>query len=476
MTNISSPSISTFNNKDVLGRSDGVDLALKLRKKELSPVEVTEAVIKRAEIADSKLNAIVLRTFDSALEYAKDLKITSDSPFFAGLPLFIKDNTNIKGLPSRFGTRATPSTPATFTSQIADHMFKTGFHSLGKSTMPEFGFNCSTEFDFDQPPTRNPWHTDYIAGGSSGGSAALVSSGVLPISHANDGGGSIRIPASCCGLVGLKPTRGRLPPQEKAKNMPINIVVDGVLTRSVRDTAYFYAESEKYWNASPLPKIGLVEGPNKQRLNIAVVYDSVYCKCDQETRESLDKTRRFLEGLGHKTTEIVMPIHPDFAEAFTDYWAFLAFMVDRLGNQVLFKGGFDRTKLDAFSKGLSERFRGRMLRFPYTLWKIKHLLQNPVVDMKSYDLVMSPVLGQEVPKLDYLHPKFGYETLLQRLRMIVGYTPTNNANGTPAISLPLCSSKNGLPLGIHFSAPFGLERRLLELAYELESEIPWRTL
>ena len=191
--------------------------------------------------------------------------------------------------------------------EFARVFLATGLVPLGKTQMSEFGFSASAEHP-RIGPVRNPWDTDYTAGASSSGSAAFVAAGVVPIAHANDGGGSIRIPAACNGLVGLKPTRGRLPLDKEAAQMPLHIVANGVVSRSVRDTAAFLREAERAHRNPKLPPIGDVTHPGKQRLRIAFCTKSIVRDASPEVRELTLKTASLLEELGHKVTEIDNPI------------------------------------------------------------------------------------------------------------------------------------------------------------------------
>ncbi len=188
---------------DALGHHDATGLADLIRRGELSVAEVTAAAIARARQVEPFIQGIAYEAFDQAR------KRTATGGFFHGVPTFIKDNTDVAGMPTCHGSEAVPSRVATKTSPLAEQMLAQGYVCLGKSTLPEFGFNASTEHA-SAPPSRNPWNLAYSTGASSGGSAALVAAGVVPLAHANDGGGSIRIPAACCGLIGLKPSRGRL--------------------------------------------------------------------------------------------------------------------------------------------------------------------------------------------------------------------------------------------------------------------------
>src|SRR3954468_11772095 len=220
---------------DALGDLDAVALAEAVRSGRLSPVEVVEAAIARTEAVNAELNGLAYRGYDVARGQASR-NASSGAGFFHGVPTFIKDNVDVAGQPSMRGADAWEPFPARADSEVVRVVKSTGLLSLGKTQLSEFGFSGAAEHA-RLGPVRNPWNTDYTAGASSSGSGAFVAAGVVPIAHANDGGGSIRIPASCNGLVGLKPSRGRLPLDPELRRMPVVIVANGVLTRSVRDTA-----------------------------------------------------------------------------------------------------------------------------------------------------------------------------------------------------------------------------------------------
>lgn len=454
---------------DCLGTHDATEVARLLAKKEISAEEAAKAAVARARKAASVLNAMVVDLGDAALAKAK----VPSSGLFAGVPAFLKDNVDLAGVPTRFGSAAMPSSPKLKTSGVTAQLLATGLNFIGKSATPAFGFGCSTEFDDGREPTRNPWHLDHSAGGSSGGSAALVAAGVVPIAHANDGGGSIRIPAAMCGLVGLKPSRGRLVLQEKAEKMPINIVSDGVVTRTVRDTARFFHAAEQVYQDASLPPIGLVEGPGKKRLRIGFITDSILTKACDETRAAVLAVAKTLEGSGHKVEEIAVPAPASFAEDFTMYWCLLAFGVETMGKR-LFGAEFDKKKLDGLTLGLSGRFKKGFWKVPFAVHRLKKAREQIARRTEGLDLVLSPVIARVPPPLGHLTPAVPFDELLRRLQNYVGYTPIANATGVPAISLPLAMSQAGLPIGLQFSAGIGEERQLLELAYELEALKPWR--
>jgi len=465
-------SYSAFTN-DPLGTLDATALTERIRRREISLEEALDAAIARAQKSQNIIHAMVVPDFERVKTRA-NIRST-DSPSDRSLlnvPAFLKDNVNLAGLPTRLGSAATSSIPAKETDELVDQLHAAGLHFIGKSTTPAFGFGCSTEFDDGSEPTRNPWNLSLSAGGSSGGSAALVAAGVVPIAHANDGGGSIRIPAAMCGLVGLKPTRGRLVAQKKSKTMPIDIISDGVVTRTVRDTAHFFYEAEKFYQPPNLKPIGLVECAGKKRLRIGFVFDSIMTKACPETRAAVTTTAKTLADLGHFVEETNFQSSERFPKDFTLYWSFLAFTVEYLG-PTIFGGNFDRKKLDSLTRGLSGHFRKNFFRSLGAIPYLRRAHTTPAFSSWRYDVVISPVLARITPELGLLNPGVPFDELLRRLQEHVGYTPLANALGNAAISLPMGRSHRGDPIGVQISAPKGEERRLLELAFELEAAKPW---
>jgi len=270
------------------------------------------------------LNAVAHEAFDRA-------RTRSARPFggyFDGVPTFVKDNVAVAGMPTMLGTDAWQPRPAVSNGDFSRAYLATGLVALGKTRMSEFGFSASAEHP-RLGPVRNPWNTDHTSGASSAGAGALVAAGAVSIAHANDGGGSIRIPASCNGLVGLKPSRGRLPLDREMRQMPLRILANGVLTRSVRDTAAFYREMERISSNPKLPPIGDVVGPGARRLRIALYTQSIEREASPEVRDLTLKTGALLEGLGHRVTPITNPVPRQVADDFPLYWAFLAFAMVR---------------------------------------------------------------------------------------------------------------------------------------------------
>lgn len=455
---------------DILQDHDAVELANLLKTKAISQEEVVEASIQRAKKVDPLLNAVEFDCYEQALQQSR----FSPSPgYFSGVPTFIKDNTPVAGMPTNHGSAAINSAPAEEHDPYAKQYLDQGFALLGKSTLPEFGFNATTE-PAHKEPTRNPWNTDYSTGASSGGAAALVASGVVPIAHANDGGGSIRIPAACCGLVGLKPSRGRHVVSNQAKSLPLNIVSEGIVSRSVRDTAYFHAQAEKYYRNRKLRPIGLVEGPNKQRLRIGFVTDSITSHpTDDQTRQTTKDTVTLLEGLGHHVEEMPLPIQPSFIEDFSLYWAMLAFLTQKTGKLVM-DPSFNASLLDGLSIGLGNMYKKKFYKTPVFLHRLRKTYKDYAKVFSNYDIVLTPVLAQTPAKLGHISPTVPFDELFDRLMRYVSFTPLANTSGAPAISLPMGSTENNLPISMQFAANHGCERTLLELAYEIEEASPWR--
>ncbi|MET0952940.1 MAG: amidase [Aeromicrobium sp.] len=467
MTNEMTTRVHAFGD-DALGDLDSVGVAAAVAAGDISAREAAEAAIARAELVNPSLNAIQRPDFERALT-ASD---TPSTGLLAGVPTFVKDNTDVAGLPSDQGSLAVKARPAASHAPFTEQLLSAGFTVLGKSTMPEFGFNASTEYE-TLPPTRNPWHTGYSAGASSGGAAALVASGVVPIAHANDGGGSIRIPAAACGLVGLKPTRGRVVAAAEAARLPVDIVSNGVVTRTVRDTATFLAATQAYRPAVGLPALGLVEGGADRRLRIGLILDSVTgTPTDEDTRKAVLAVSDLLTALGHDVVEVELPVDRRFMEDFKHYWGMLAFSTQHFGRRVM-SPDFDKTLTDPLTRGLARRFLRQAWRTPAAIRGLKRSEQRYRAAFEDVDLLLSPTLGYATPELGHLSPAVDFPVMFDRLVQYVAFTPLNNASGGPAISLPLGRSSVDMPIGVHFSADHGDEQTLLELAYELEAAQPF---
>jgi amidase len=455
---------------DVLGTSDAVEIARLIRTGEIQASEAVDAAIARAESVNPSLNAIATPLFESARQQAQRPR---PGPF-AGVPSFIKDNEAVAGSPVLHGTRGLPRKPAEKTSPFAKQFLSLGLINLGKTTMPEFGLTGTTEA-LVYGPTHNPWKLGFSPGGSSGGSAALVAAGVVPIAQANDGGGSIRIPASCCGLVGLKPSRGRVADVEGAALFPVKIVHQGMLSRTVRDTAAFFHAAEDYYRNPKLPQIGSVTQPGR-RLRIGF-----FTSLDEDTPSHPDcvaavvDAAKLCEALGHSVQEVPRPFDDGFLEDFFLFWAMIAFVATRFGTRLI-DPDFDRTKVEELTEGLASYFKENAPGAPMAIWRLRKFAHQYARGFEDYDVLLNPTVAMPPPEHGFIGPEVPFETLLERSRGFIPFALTQNVSGGPAISLPLGRSKEGLPLGVQFAAPLGDERTLLELALEIEAAAPWPSL
>jgi amidase len=458
--------ISAFTD-DALGEHDAVGLAALVGSGAIGADELVEAAVARARAVEDDLHATVFTAYDAPRHAA------GDGGAFFGVPTFVKDNTDVRDMPSNHGSEAFVARPAKRDAAYTRQYLSSGMTVLGKSRLPEFGFSASTEF-MTQPATANPWHTDYSSGASSGGAAALVASGVVPIAHANDGGGSIRIPAACTGLVGLKATRHRLVDGEQTKHLPVNMAVEGVVSRTVRDTAAFFADQERYYRNPALPPIGLIEGPAGRRLRVGLILETVNgAPIDAQTRAAVEKTATLLENAGHVVEPVALPVGQQFADDFLQYWGLLAFLASATG-KLTFERSFDASRCDGLTKGLRRLHARTAWRTPGAIRRLRRGVADAYAQMFVHsDIVLSPTLAHVTPQLGHLSPTVPFDELIERLKRYVAFPPLNNIAGTPAISLPMAMAEQGVPIGVQLHAAHGDERTLIETAFLLEQEQPF---
>ncbi|MEU1982678.1 amidase [Nocardia sp. NPDC019395] len=449
---------------DALGEHDAVALAELIRSGAVRPEEAAAAALARAEAVNPQLNAIAYRC-------PEPRHAAGDSGAWYGVPAFVKDNADIAGLPTCHGSAAITPHPAGKDGPFTAQLLSTGVTVLGKTTLPEFGFTSTTEFEHSDP-TRNPWNTEYTVGGSSGGSAAMVAAGVVPVAHGNDGGGSLRIPAACAGLVSLKPSRFRHLDNAQARQLPIKLVSEGVLTRTVRDQAAYHAAAENYWRNPKLPPIGTVEGPSARKLRIGLLTTACNgLEPDTATVAAVERTAALLEDSGHSVEPMASPVAPSLVRDFLRYWGFLAQMSGVTG-KLSHGRSFEAARLDAFTKGLAAFFRRQLLATPGALYRLNKARADYDQVLTRYDAILSPVVTHTTPELGYLRPGVPFGELLERVTNFVGYTPINNVTGSPSIAVPAGLTDAGLPVGVMLSGAYGDERTLLELAFLLEAQSP----
>jgi amidase len=442
--------VSAFTD-DALGDLDAVALVDALRTGKVAATDVVEAAIARTEAVNPVLNGLAHATFDRARAMAR----SGGSGYFDGVPTFFKDNVDVEGMPTMQGTDAWNPVPHARHGDFAEFFLATGLIPLGKTQLSEFGFSGSAEHP-RIGAVRNPWDTDFTAGASSSGA-----------------GGSIRIPAACNGLVGLKPSRGRLPQDKMSRQMPVRLVNDGVLTRSVRDTAAFYREAERIWRNRSLPPIGAVTGPGRERLRVAVVTRSINRDSSASVRDRTLETAALLSDLGHRVDHLDhSPIPAKFVDDFLLYWASLAMALVRTGQRTFGKS-FDRSRLDNLTLGLDRHASRNLHRLPAAITRLRRLSRVTARFYLDYDILLTPTLAEDTPRIGHLDPTADYQQVIDRLVDWAAFTPLQNATGEPAVSLPLAQSEDGMPMGMMLAAPLGHERRLLELSYELEAAKPF---
>jgi amidase len=437
-------------------------------------------VIEWIEQLNPQLNAVITPMYDEARKAARSA--IPDGPF-AGVPYLIKDLlAAYKGVPMCFGTRNLRNYIPDYDSEIITRYKKAGLIAVGKTNTPELGLLPTTE-PIMFGPSRNPWDLDRITGGSSGGSAAAVASGMIPVAHGSDGGGSIRIPSSCCGVFGLKPTRGRNPLGPDFGDIMSGLVAEHVLTRSVRDSAALldatmgYDAGDPYVAPPPLRPYLQEVGMKPGRLRIAFMpctpRGEAYA--DDCLKGLMDAVQLCTE-LGHDLVE-ANPIFDaqQLLRAFTVIWA--AGCGANIEGICLLTGKKpSRSQYEPITWGLyklGQRFKAAdYLRAIQTLQRTAREIGRFFAD---FDILMTPVLGEPPVPIGTFDstpedPLKGW----RRTASFVPFTPICNATGQPAASVPLYWNTAGLPIGIHFVGRYGDEATLFRLASQLEEARPWK--
>lgn len=459
---------------------DGLGLAALVRKGEVTAAELLEAAIERIERHNGVLNAVTFKAYDEARTTAASA--LPDGPF-KGVPFLIKDlGLRVKGWPrtsaSKFAQVAADESDSTLTARYRE----AGVVLAGKTNTPEFGIPGVTTSAL-LGPCRNPWNPEHISGGSSGGAASAVAAGMVPLAHASDGLGSIRIPAACCGLVGMKTTRDRNPNGVDDTDRAMGFSVDHVVSRTVRDSAamldatgYPEPASQFAYPAKERPYLDEVErSPGKLRIAWSTETPSGK-PVDAEIQRALERTAEALQALGHEVRKEGLGI--DYrtlyrAQGLVSASNFAAGM--RRWAEV--KG---REPQEGEIEGLAWRAyqAGKRISGEDAMWGWQQLrLSNRAIlqRFESWNVLATPVLGTNVPRVDEL------DTLTDDLRgfdkrqaQAFPFTPPFNMTGQPSLSLPLWQSENGLPIAVMFTAKYADEGTLFRLAGQLEKELPWK--
>jgi amidase len=459
---------------------DALGLAALVRDRKVTVAEVLEAAIARIEAIDGKLNAVSHRQFDRA---RREASLGLPQGPFHGVPFLLKDLYALDaGEPSGNGSRFYDGFLADHNSEIVTRFRNSGLAVLGRSNSPEFGLVPTTE-PTRFGPTRNPWNPERSAGGSSGGGAAAVAARLVPIAHATDGGGSIRIPASACGLVGLKPTRARCPMGPDVGEGWNGLSAGLVVSRSVRDTAAALDAVEGPAVGDPyacppkarpfLSEVGAAPGRLRIALSTAVPPGVTV---DPDCIAAVQDAARLCAELGHVVEEADPPVDHD---ALWD--AFAVIVGSNVANVVaLREAALGRAarpeELERSTWAFRELGRDKISGADYAraIMVIHWLGRRLGAFMERYDVLLTPTLAKPPVRLGEIDMmEMDQKLYRDRLRAYIPFTPIENAAGLPAISLPLAWNGEGLPIGSHFVGRFADEATLLRLAAQLESARPW---
>jgi amidase len=456
---------------------DGLGLAELVRRGEVTVEELTTIARSACAVANPKLNAVI-ELFDTA-----EAGGAPSAPFY-GVPFLVKDLVlHVRGRKCELGSRLAAGLVAPQDTHLMQRFRRAGLYTLGRTTSPEFGY-CPTTETIANGPTRNPWDLARMPGGSSGGSGAAVAAGIVPLAHANDGGGSIRIPASCCGLIGLKPTRGRTPLGPEVGDALNGLAIEFAVTRTVRDCAALLdavqggEPGDPYEIAPPArPYLSEIEH-DPGRLRIAWMerpWSGV--PVEPEVRSALAATVRQCAALGHELTEARPEFdYEDYINATHIFWtvnvaAWVAQVAAASGREI------DQSNLEATTLACVED--GRRYLASDLLWamSVSNTVSRTVAAFfQDYDVLLSPTIVRVPPPLGTLNANdasldgIGWTNAVFAL---CPYTALFNMTGQPAISVPLARTAANLPIGLQFAGRWGAEATLLRLARQFEQAHPW---
>ena len=479
---------------------DGLGLAELVRSGQVTAAELVDEAIGRIEARNPRVNAVVRPMYEQARE---DVRGAPPGGAFGGVPFLLKDLVStVKGVPTSCGTRILKDVPAARDSEMVRRYRAAGLVILGKTNTPEFGLLPYTE-PVAFGPTNNPWDLTRTPGGSSGGSAAAVAAGMVPLAGGGDGGGSLRIPASCCGLFGLKPTRGRTPTGPDVGDIWRGFVQEHVVTRSVRDSAAVLDAvagpdvGAPYWAPPParpyLDEVATEPG----RLRIAFSAKPLLgAEVDPDCAAGLRATASLLEGLGHELVEAAPPVE---RERFAVSFLMVIAAETAASVESAARAAGRKTSLADFEIGTQAlAMLGRAFSAGEYAGALNYLLaasRRIAGFFEDYDVLLTPTLAKPPVPTGSLQPtksealqveitgRLRASWLLKALGVIkplaektfafMPYTPVFNVTGQPAMSVPLHWNAAGLPIGMHFVGRFGDEATLFRLAAQLERAQPW---
>lgn len=461
---------------------DGLALAALLDRGEVSPHELMGIAVRLARERAEPLNALCHQQYEVALERARQAPLVGT---FRGLPFLLKDSgLASKQLPSSLGSRLFSHTRFGFDSTLVERFAAAGLQSFARTTVPELCMAPTTEAAEYAAPTRNPWDTARSPGGSSGGAAVAVATGVVPLAHGSDGGGSIRIPASCCGVFGLKPSRGLITMGPSRGEGWGGLATDGVLSRTVRDSAAaldaISAPDPGAPYAGPTPAhsyLANLERPFARPLRIAkwtTPWEGVTVA--ESCLEAVEAAARALGRNGHQVCTMSSP--PNL-----DYWGFIDGLIDVLAtNAALVIAGATRGRppeqwshqlepaiFDAYQRGLATRSTD-YVRAIAGFHQLSRVMESY---MDGFDLVLTPTLTQLPLPLGSLSMDTDFRSFRRQAAQYTMFLAIINASGQPAASVPLHWTEDGVPVGIQLIGRYGDEDLLLRISAQLEATAPW---
>ncbi len=463
-------------------RYDATGLAQLVQRGDVRAKELAQLAAEGVAKVNPILNAVI-ETFDDRIDGLDEASIPGGP--FHGVPFFLKDlGPRQKGRRQEGGSRLMKGFVADYSSFLTEQIERAGLNILGRTTCPEYGVTGTTE-SILTGATGNPWDPTRIAGGSSGGSAAIVAAGVLPMAHSNDGGGSTRIPASICGNVGMKHSRGRISYAPEGCDLSFPLFSDGVNAHTVRDVAGFLDAVMGPAPGEPIPFCKpdrpYIEEASRDpgKLRIAVCADKLGpIACDKEVARETNRIAKLCEDAGHIVETAAPPLdYEQYLHVFKRIWCIdISAMLDYEAAEMkravsldtvepmtlkMYEAGKDATAAERLGISSVLSMTGRQLGAFY----------------EEYDLLLTPVMAQSTPPLgspfNLVQEGQSLDEWFENAFQLIPITPLNNFTGTPAISLPMCRDGNGMPLGMHFMAPMGREDRLFNIAGQLEQIAPW---
>jgi amidase len=458
-----------------------------VKQKKVSPAELVDAAIRRIEAHDGELNAVIMRRFDEAR--AEAANVPADAPF-QGVPIVVKDIVaQVAGMPYTAGTRPLKAAGHTAKrdSYLVESLRKAGFVIVGKTNTSELGILPAAE-PAAWGATKNPYDPTRSTGGSSGGTGAAVAAGLVPVGHGNDGGGSIRIPSSCCGLVGLKPSRGRSSMGPDVQEINGGLVAEHVLARSVRDSArildllHGYRPGDPYVAPVPARPYADEVGAKVERLRVRfytkyITPMGTIADSHPDVVAGVQKTARLLADQGHDVEEGEIPAlqHKEYVARFLAVWA-SGVAVDLENIAAITGKPVAEADVESLTWALASM--GRAVNGPaYALgWQFLRARGREVAEwFQSHDLWLTPTITQPPLPLGSFpsSPKDPMGAIFKAAEL-APFTAPFNSTGNPAISLPLHQTASGLPIGVQLVAAYGREDLLLRVAAHLEQAAPWQ--